>query len=132
MKILLLMILGHLFADYTLQGWFCNGKQVSWWREQCADECNLEFERRWRKYGNDYKCALLEHGLYWSLITFLPLFFLVEISDVALVLTIIINTLFHAFVDDLKANKFKINLIEDQLLHFSQIFITFGICNIGV
>jgi hypothetical protein len=27
----------------------------------------------------------------------------------------------HAFVDDLKANRFKINLIADQLIHLAQI-----------
>lgn len=127
MKILLLMILGHLFADYTLQGWFANGKQEIWWREQCSDACNLEFERRWKKYGNDYKCALLEHGLYWSLVTFLPLFFWADLSDVALVAVVVVNTIIHAIVDDLKANKLKINLIQDQLLHFSQIIITWGL-----
>ena len=124
MKILLLMILGHLFADYTLQGWLANGKQEIWWREQCADECNMEFERRWKKYGNDYKCALLEHGLYWSLVTFLPLFFWADLTDAVLSAVVVINTAFHAYIDDLKANKLKINLIQDQLLHFGQIIIT--------
>lgn len=124
MKILLLMILGHLFADYTLQGWFCNGKQEIWWREQCADECNLEFERRWKKYRHDYKCALFEHGLYWSLVTFLPLFFWMDLPDLTLVAVVVVNTIIHAIVDDLKANKLKINLIQDQLLHFGQIIIT--------
>lgn len=126
MKLLLLMFLGHLFADYTLQGWFCNGKQEIWWREQCADECNLEFERRWKKYGNDYKCALLEHGLYWSLVTFLPLFFLAELPDVWLAAMVLFNTVFHAYIDDLKANKLKINLIQDQAFHFVQIVVTWA------
>lgn len=124
MKMFLLMILGHFIADFTLQGWFANGKQEMWWREQCADEDNMEFERRWKKYGNDYKCAMFEHGLYWSLITFSPLFFFTQISEIALLIIVVANTIFHAWIDDLKANQFKINLIQDQLWHFIQIAIT--------
>lgn len=127
MKVLLLMILGHFIADFTLQGWFANGKQEIWWREQCADECDLEFERRWKKYGNDYKCTLLEHGLYWSLITFLPLFFLADLTDIALAAIVVVNAVIHAYVDHLKANMFKINLIQDQALHFAQILFLFFI-----
>jgi len=36
------------------------------------------------------------------------------------------NTLIHAIVDDLKANKHKINLIQDQTIHFMQILLTFA------
>ena len=124
MKMFLLMILGHFIADFTLQGWFANGKQEMWWREQCADEDNMEFERRWKKYGNDYKCAMFEHGLYWSLITFSPLFFFTQISEITLLIIFVANAVFHAWIDDLKANQFKINLIQDQFWHFIQIAIT--------
>jgi hypothetical protein len=124
MKMFLLMILGHFIADFTLQGWFANGKQEMWWREQYADEDNMEFERRWKKYANDYKCAMFEHGLYWSLITFSPLFFFTQISEIALLIIVVANAVFHAWIDDLKANKFKINLIQDQFWHFIQIAIT--------
>jgi hypothetical protein len=34
------------------------------------------------------------------------------------------NTIIHAIVDDLKANRNKLNLIQDQLLHLAQIVIT--------
>lgn len=127
MKFLLLMFLGHFIADFTLQGWFANGKQEIWWREQCTDECNLEFERRWKKYRHDYKCALLEHGLYWSLVTFLPLFFLADLTDIALGAIVVVNAVIHAYIDHLKANMFKINLIQDQALHFAQILFLFFI-----
>ena len=127
MKFLLLMFLGHFIADFTLQGWFANGKQEIWWREQCADECDLEFERRWKKYRHDYKCALLEHGLYWSLVTFLPLFFLADLTDIALGAIVVVNAVIHAYIDHLKANMFKINLIQDQALHFAQILFLFFI-----
>ena len=42
---------------------------------------------------------------------------------------IAVNTLVHAVVDDLKANRMKINLIADQLLHLSQILVTFSVLN---
>ena len=34
------------------------------------------------------------------------------------------NIIIHAFIDDLKANKKKINLITDQSIHFIQILLT--------
>ena len=98
--------------------WLANGKQLLWWKR----EVGVDTEH-WKRYCNDYKCALLEHGLYWSLVTFLPLFFM-DLSDTTLALFVAVNALFHAWVDDLKANRFKINLIEDQILHFSQIAAT--------
>ena len=39
-----------------------------------------------------------------------------------------INTAIHFVVDDLKANRFKINLITDQSIHFIQIVLTFLVC----
>jgi len=42
-------------------------------------------------------------------------------------LLLIANMLIHAFVDDLKANLMKTNLIEDQLIHLVQIALTFMI-----
>lgn len=130
MKLFLLMVLLHFIADFTLQGWFANGKQQIWWREQCADECNMEFERRWKKYGNDYKCALIEHGLYWTLITFAPLIFFTASPWWGLALFVIGQTAIHAWIDDRKANKLKINLIQDQFFHFIQIAVAAIVYNI--
>jgi len=39
-----------------------------------------------------------------------------------------INCCIHFVVDDLKANRFKINLIIDQTIHFIQIILTFLTC----
>jgi hypothetical protein len=36
----------------------------------------------------------------------------------------IINAVFHAAIDDLKANKYRINLWTDQLTHLTQIAVT--------
>ena len=41
----------------------------------------------------------------------------------------IINLIIHMFVDDLKANRNKINLITDQLIHIIQIIFTFILLN---
>jgi hypothetical protein len=40
---------------------------------------------------------------------------------------LIINTAFHAGVDDLKANKYRINLWTDQLAHIGQIIVTLAL-----
>ena len=37
----------------------------------------------------------------------------------------LVNAAIHAIIDDLKANKKKINLVIDQSLHIIQILITF-------
>ena len=39
-----------------------------------------------------------------------------------------INAIIHFIIDDLKANKFKINLILDQTLHFLQVIATYIVC----
>ena len=122
MKVLLLMILGHLFADYTLQGCLANLKSKGWWKEQCEQH---GFDLH--KYRHDYICGLACHSLYWTLVTFLPLFFFTQIPDMVLFAIVAINTLFHMWIDDLKANKFKINLVQDQFLHVAQIIVTCGV-----
>jgi hypothetical protein len=40
------------------------------------------------------------------------------------VIAYIANMIVHAFVDNLKANKFKINLVVDQSIHIIQIVVT--------
>ena len=40
------------------------------------------------------------------------------------VTAILANTVIHAFVDDLKANRDRINLVTDQLIHLAQIAVT--------
>ena len=115
--ILVLMLLGHLVADYTLQGWLADGKQESWWKKVCGGEIP-------DKYKNDYIAALYCHALYWSI------FVCSVFYDSRLFLAAIaVNTLVHAVVDDLKANMMKINPISDQLLHLLQILVTFAVLN---
>ena len=115
---LVLMLLGHLVADYTLQGWLADGKQKIWWEnlfKNCGRNVNMA------KYRFDYIAALVCHALYWSIFICAPFY-----ASSWFLAAIVLNTVAHAVIDDLKANKFKINLIQDQLLHLGQILITFG------
>jgi len=49
-----------------------------------------------------------------------------------LMLSYIFNTMIHAFIDNLKANEERINLIIDQLLHLGQIIITWILMTIVI
>ena len=101
------MIFCHLIDDFVLQDKFTYLKQKSWWMKACKED-GLPF----KKYKDDYKMALFEHSLEWSIAIMLPIMFFV-------------NTIIHYIIDDAKANKLRLNLIQDQLLHFIQIIITF-------
>lgn len=106
---ILVMILAHLIADFNLQGWLADGKQKLWWHSMSAP----------KKYRYDYIAALVCHALYWSIAICLPLW-----NSPMLAYAVISNTIIHAIVDDLKANRKKLNLIQDQLLHLAQIVVT--------
>lgn len=114
--ILVLMLLGHLVADYTLQGWLADGKQKSWWTKTCGGA---------DKYKHDYIAALVCHSLYWSIFVCAPFY-----ASNHFLLAIILNTAVHAVVDDLKANQKRINLVQDQLIHIVQILLTFAVLSI--
>jgi len=109
----------HLFADYTLQGCLANLKQRSWWSKQIPAGMN-EAERlaMWRKYRYDYACGLLCHGLYWSLVVCIPL---LALGGAAYAVNSVVHGLVHAAIDDAKANRMKLNLWQDQMLHVAQI-----------
>ena len=111
--ILILMILGHLIADYSLQGWLAQAKQKSYW------------EQYDKKYQADYIPALMCHATMWGIMIFIPLvWFDIDYVSGWVWLTLPINIAIHYVVDDLKANKKIINLWQDQLLHFIQILTT--------
>ena len=114
--IFFLMILCHILDDFVLQPvCLSNLKQKRWWYEHCYG----------KQYNNDYKMALLIHSLSWSIMIHLPIIFLLFPYGLLLTLSILINMTIHYIVDDLKANKYKINLITDQSIHFIQIIVTF-------
>ena len=119
MKIALLifMIFAHITDDYYLQGWLASAKTKNWWEKNAPNKL----------YSKDYIMALFCHSLSWSIMVFLPILIYSLYNQIDLnwfYLVIPINLIIHAVIDDLKANKFKINLIIDQSIHFIQIFIT--------
>lgn len=119
MKIALLifMIFAHITDDYYLQGWLASAKTKNWWKKNAPDKL----------YSKDYIMALFCHSLSWSIMVFLPILIYSLYNQIDLnwfYLVLPINLIIHAVIDDLKANKFKINLIIDQSIHFIQIFIT--------
>ena len=125
-KILLLMYLFHIIDDFVLQP-ICLSKlkQQTYWKEECK-KYNLDI----LKYGNDYITALVMHGLSWSIMIHIPLMVLSDIrDDFFLLLSVLLNTVIHSIIDNLKANELKINLDTDQTLHSCQIVITWFVLN---
>ena len=116
-KILLFMILLHVIDDFVLQPIsLSNLKQKKWWEKQ---------EGYSDKYKDDYKVALAIHSISWSIMIHIPLVIMFpSLGQLALLISFIVNTVIHYYIDDLKANKLKINLFEDQMVHFWQICTT--------
>ena len=114
--ILAAMIFLHIIDDYVLQApCLCDLKQRSFWEKNAPH----------KMYKNDYLWALLMHGLSWSFMIMLPIAIVLKFNvNINFFLMFIINAVFHAGIDDLKANKFRINLWQDQLTHIGQIVIT--------
>ena len=113
------MVFCHIVDDYYLQGKLALFKQKSWWEEKAPDEM----------YKYDYIVGLMMHSFSWAFMVMLP----VAVSQsfdigAGFAAMFVVNTAVHAMVDDLKANKRKINLVTDQLIHAGQIALTFLIC----
>lgn len=121
-QMILLTVLLHLIADYTLQGCLANLKQRSWWIEE-GKKHDMTMQEI-AKYKHDYKCGMLCHSLYWTLVTFFPIIFLSDLSWAVVSLIVLVNTAAHYEVDDMKANQGKLTLWQDQGLHLLQIVLT--------
>lgn len=106
--VLIAMLFAHTYADFCSQGIMASMKQKEWWRRQ---EGYGEF------YSKDYTMALVNHSLQWSFCIMLLMFFA--------------NIFLHYLVDNYKANKHTLNLIQDQFLHLIQILWTFAIWMVG-
>lgn len=124
-KIVLFMILFHIIDDFVLQPIsLSNLKQKKWWEKQ---------EGYSDKYKDDYKVALAIHSISWSIMIHIPLFIMFpSLGQLALLISFIVNAVIHYFIDDLKANKLKINLFEDQMVHFCQICTTLSVIMIAI
>ena len=128
------MIFMHIFDDFRQPDFLAKYKQkINWQKDEIGNK---------ELYRNDYKACLFIHSLMWSISIHIPIFvFILKIfSDTGFqtlsnmyllvvlsftVIWLIIDALCHYCIDDMKANKYCINLIIDQFLHLVQIIITF-------
>lgn len=119
--ILCIMIFLHIYDDFHFQtnSFLATGKQKTWWKENAPKEI----------YKYDYLVCLFLHSFTWSFTIMLPLIFYHHFQFTPMYLYIgIFNLCMHAFIDDQKANRFHLNLIQDQILHLLQILVTWYIC----
>ena len=114
--ILLFMVMMHIVDDYYLQGILAKMKQKSWWEENAPNKL----------YRKDYLMALFMHAFSWAFCIMLPLaiYFKFQI-DISFLIIFVCNVVLHIWVDNLKANKKTINLIQDQTMHLLQILTTY-------
>lgn len=117
--LLLAMLFCHIVDDYYLQGWLASAKQKSWWKKNAPDKL----------YKNDYIMALCEHAFSWTfMIMLIPTIYTYfnpcDLAYKFYVFVFCFNWTIHCIVDDCKANKKNINLIQDQLIHIAQIVMT--------
>ena len=116
--LLILMVFLHIIDDYNLQGWLASAKQREWWKNNAPSKL----------YKYDYILALLTHSFSWSFMIMLPIALHMSFNiDYIFIIILFVNVFMHAFIDDLKANKKKINLWTDQIIHVAQIIVTFFI-----
>ena len=113
--VIALMIFCHIVDDYYLQGILASMKQRSWWEENYPQKL----------YKYDYIMALVTHAISWAFMIMLPIAVYMSFRPTNFFFVmLVINSVIHALVDDIKANKHKINLIMDQCIHFVQIVVT--------
>ena len=118
---LFMMIFFHIWDDFHMQGILADMKQKSWWEKQ--SEYSL-------KYSKDYIPALLAHSFSWAFVMMFPVMIGAIVGVVSVygyAVCLVANIAIHAYVDNLKANKMEINLIEDQTIHLIQIFCTWAV-----
>ena len=113
--ILLCMIFFHIVDDYYLQGILASMKQKSWWENNYPDKL----------YKYDYLMALFMHSFSWAFMIMLPpTVYTMIVGATWYPILYVLNLCVHFYVDNLKANKMKINLIQDQCIHLAQIVVT--------
>ena len=112
------MIFMHIVDDYYLQGILAKLKQRKWWQDNAPDNF----------YKSDYIPALIAHAFSWSFMVTLPILLITHWQPHWLIMLLFaINIVIHSIVDDLKANKKKINLIIDQTIHIIQIIVVWAV-----
>ena len=110
--VILLMIFCHIVDDYYLQGILASLKQKKFWKEKAPE----------KMYKYDYIWALIVHAFSWAFMIMLPIAFVMNFQiDLLFGIIFGLNVVIHAIIDNEKANKFRINLWVDQLIHLAQI-----------
>lgn len=115
--VVLAMLFCHVLDDFFIQscGFLATGKQRDWWEKEVPNP----------KYKYDYIPCLFMHSASWAFMM-LPIAWYYGCNvGFSFVCMWVINVFLHMFIDDYKANKRKINLIQDQLIHICQIIGTF-------
>lgn len=116
------MIFLHIIDDFCLQGILASMKQKSWWTKQ---------DQYKEMYKNDYIIALLMHSFSWAFMIMLPIAFSMKFElNLFYIVAFAVNLVIHSIIDDLKANKLKINLFTDQSIHLCQIALTYVVFRI--
>lgn len=114
--VFLWMLFFHVVADYNLQGWLASAKQKSYWEANAPDDL----------YKHDYIMALIMHSISWTFMIMLPIAYVQGFTtNGGFIFMFVFNVVFHALIDDLKANQKMINLWVDQLAHIGQMILTF-------
>ena len=116
------MMFFHIVDDFYSQPIILsNLKQKSWWQKNAPDT----------KYKDDYLIALLIHAFSWTFMIHIPLIGFLWITNAlnrinweGFVIIFLANLVIHFYIDNLKANELKLNLIQDQFIHLVQIVIT--------
>lgn len=116
--LLLAMLYAHIMDDYRHQGILASMKQRSWWKENAPDEM----------YKRDYLMALYEHAFSWAVAVHIPVvaYWIIRgyaTNWVTFLILFVTMWLVHASVDNEKANRHTINLVQDQAIHIIQIVV---------
>lgn len=113
---LFLMVFAHIYDDYYKQSILASMKQKTWWKRNAPAPM----------YRFDYIAALIAHAFSWAFMIMLPIaiMYSFDLSPSVYAIALVVNMIVHAIVDDLKANRNKINLVTDQLIHIIQIVLT--------
>ena len=107
------MIFCHVIEDFHIQGILADLKQKHWWKMQTGES----------RYYNDYIPSIIAHGFEWSVFIHIPLIYTYGFIP-PIFISVVVNTFIHAYIDDLKCNRHRLNLIQDQSLHIIEIIIT--------
>lgn len=119
MLLLLLMLFMHVLDDFVLQPAVLSKlKQKSWWEKNAPNP----------KYKHDYIAALIAHSFSWTFCVMLPIAMYYSLFPPTRFYALFAaNMALHGFIDHMKANKMRINLIFDQSAHIYQILLTYTV-----